>query len=130
MELFSIRKDKRFKKEEKNAIIVIKVSLLRAILKALFIFQWLMFIKGLGTSQVSGKAARGGKDAASGAASASRPLRALGLGLGAGTRLCVCPQPGLERGCTAHHALAPLMTVPRSRREHRELGSSQCDPAV
>lgn len=91
MELFSIRKDKCFKKEEKNAIIVIKVSLLRAILKALFIFQWLMFIKGLGTSQVSGKAARGGKDAASGAASASRPLRALGLGLGAGTRLCVSP---------------------------------------
>lgn len=83
MELFSIRKDKRFKKEEKNAIIVIKVSLLRAILKALFIFQWLMFIKGQGTSQVSGKAARGGKDAASGAASASRPRRALGLGLGA-----------------------------------------------
>lgn len=71
--VFDKKKYKLKKKKEKNAIIVIKVSILGAMLKALFIFQWLMFIRGQGTSQVSG-----GKDSASRAAPASRPQRVSG----------------------------------------------------
>lgn len=130
MELFSIRKDKRFKKKKKNAVIVIKASLLRAILKSIVYFSMAGVHKGPG--QVSGErqSRPWWEGCCKWSCSSLTSMESLGTGPGGWDQAVSVPSPGLERGCIAHHALAPLMTVPRSRREHRELRSSQCDPAV